>query len=163
MTSWLAYWFKGWLTVLLTNLCWITDWYTDSRAGRLIEQQWLTCRLAHWFKGWLTDWLTNMCWLTSWSTDLLPTRRDVLQETVLIDWLIGTCVLDEILTWLIQMVLWLTDLLVGPPSECLSVEVTPWLTVWPPNFLLSLWLDYSVCKGWILNQCFCWLCYPVND
>lgn len=161
VSKWPPVWFKGCLTVWLINLCWITEWCTDSRAGRLIEQQWFT----HWdSRDGLTDWLTNInfCRLTYWSTDLLPTMR----ETFLIDWLIILLVpvlwMKSLPDWYEWHCDWLTYWPGDLPSECFSVEVTSWLTVWPLDFLLSLWLDYSLCKGWILNQWFCWLCYPVN-
>ena len=57
VSKWPPDWFKGCLTIWLINLCWITDWCTDSRAGRLAEQQWFI--LTDWSTdsrdGWLTD------------------------------------------------------------------------------------------------------------
>ena len=147
-----------WVSQLLltdSRAVWLSDWSicVESLTGVLIQEleDWLNNNGLYSLTGPLiqgmADWLINQhwfCWLTYWSNDLLPT----MQETLLINWLIGFKPrLLQVWATLMRMAQWLSDCLtekmVGLLTECLTDHLTDcltnrlksycWvLTVWPP-------------------------------
>ena len=131
-----------WVSQLLltdSRAVWLSDWSicVESLTGVLIQE--LEDRLNNnglysltgpLIQG-MADWLINQhwfCWLTYWSNDLLLT----MQETLLINWLIG--VNHAYYKFEQPWWEWLSDCLTVWPKKwwayLLSVLLTTWLTVW---------------------------------
>ena len=131
-----------WVSQLLltdSRAVWLSDWSicVESLTGVLIQEleDWLNNNGLYSLTGPLiqgmADWLINQhwfCWLTYWSNDLLPT----MQETLLINWLIG--VNHAYYKFEQPWWEWLSDCLTVWPKKwwayLLSVLLTTWLTVW---------------------------------
>ena len=125
-----------WVSQLLltdSRAVWLSDWSicVESLTGVLIQEleDWLNNNGLYSLTGALiqgmADWLINQhwfCWLTYWSNDLLPT----MQETLLINWLIGV----NHAYYKFEngsVTVWLSDRKNG--------GLTYWVSYWPPDWL----------------------------